>query len=99
MDANLPLPFPESARRFWHHLVPVTLFGPFALALVSFSGKTKPIVVVAFFSASFYAMWPWLTRRAKYSFWIAACGLYLAGGIVAALAGAVIRAFLPTMNL
>jgi hypothetical protein len=69
-------------KQYWHHLVPVTLFGPCAGLLWSraHGAWVMPFIGVLFFAASFYAMWPTLTRRAKYSFWILACGLYVVGG-------------------
>lgn len=69
-------------RLYWHHLAPVTLFAPCAALLWSRAqgAWVTPLIFGLFFAVMFYAMWPTLTGRAKYSFWILACGLYVGGG-------------------
>ena len=86
MGINTRLPFPQNISRFWPNLIPAAVFGSFALALTSISERTRPLVFVGFFAATFCAMWPWLTRRATYSFWGVAVCVYFLGGVFAAFA-------------
>ena len=84
MNPAAPLPLPDSAKRFWRHLVPVTLFPSFAVVLLSRKQDAWAVWLMfgAFFASSFYAMWPTVRGRAKYSFWMLACGLYLGGAFL-----------------
>ncbi len=84
MRAPERLSLQQSVRRFWYHLVPITLFGP-CVATVSTRAKGEwvwPITLALFFAVAFFAMWPTLTKRATYRFWILACTLYLVGGVL-----------------
>ena len=83
--AATALPLPQSAKRFWPHLVPVMLFPSFAVVLLSRRQESWAhwLMLGAFAATSICAMWPTLKGRAKYSFWLLACGLYLGGGVLA----------------
>lgn len=82
-----PLPLLASARRFWRHLVPVTLFPSCAVLVTTRAqGAGATLLLSAFFFAStIYAAWPMLQGRARYSFWLLACVLYIGGGLLLAL--------------
>jgi len=94
MNPTAPLPLPESAKRFWRHLVPVALFPSFAIVLLSRKQDAWAVWLMygAFFASGFYAMWPTFRGRAKYSFWMLACSLYLGGGLLAIPVGLVFKA-------
>jgi hypothetical protein len=75
----------------------VALFPTFAIVLVSRTQEAWSdwLLFGAFFACSFYAMWPTFRKRAKYSFWILACGLYLGGAFLAIPALLVLNTLFP----
>jgi hypothetical protein len=83
MSEVTPLPLPESAKRYWKHLVPVTAFPAFAVFLLMWKEEVWTVVVmfVVFFATSFYAMLPAIRKEATRSFWTLASWLYIAGAV------------------
>lgn len=78
------LPLEQSVRRYWRHLVPMTLFPPFAFAMVIWL-RTPWVAVVlapAFFGSGYYALRPVVKGWARFSFWLAAMALYMAGAVL-----------------
>ena len=88
-----PLPLRESVKRYWYHLVPVTLFAPIAQTLSTRAKGpwTTPVDICLFFGSTVFASWPVITKRAKYSFWIFACALYIFGGLCLVMIDAIIE--------
>ena len=86
LNQNSKLSLSEALRSYWVNLIGVAVF-PF----VFFIGGGVfhfPFLVIAplFFVLCGLACWPVLTRRAPYSFWIVACGIWTAAGFLAFLA-------------
>jgi hypothetical protein len=72
------------------------LFPPIALAITRLV-EIQPDVMLLLVSILFFASvlpvgWLLLTNKVRYSFWVAAIGIYFAAGIVTSLAYQVIRA-------
>lgn len=89
-----PLCFPESARRYWHHLVPLTAYPSIILVLLTYFGNAslEPGLTGGFFVSGFYAMWPVIRGKATFGFWFLAAGLYLGGGILGIAVVVLVRA-------
>jgi hypothetical protein len=94
MNGETPLPFPESVKRYWWHLVPITLFPAFTVLLLSKKRDASAMWLLygMFVAVSFYAMVPTIKRKAKHGFWRFACLLFLAGWLLAVLAAAAYQA-------
>jgi len=77
-------------------LLGVVLFPPIGFAftkLVDFQPDAMALLVsVLFFVSVFPVGWLLLTNKVRYSFWVAAIGIYFAAGIVTSLAYQVLRA-------
>ena len=75
----------EAARIYWRSLAGVAILGPVLLVTSRFIEIPFWIVLVPFFVVMGLAMWPWLSGRAPYTFWILAVGVWVAGGLVGTL--------------
>jgi hypothetical protein len=82
------LPLKQALRAYWW-----TLIGISALPAIMVVGQVLPFefIIVLFFGVCFTAMWPVISGRAPYMFWLVAMGLYLMGGMVAAVVARLIR--------
>ena len=89
-------PTSQAVARYWRHLLGVILFPPTAFActkLFHFRPDVMALLVsVLFFASVFPVGWLLLTNKVRYSFWVAAIGIYFAAGIVTSLAYQVLRA-------
>ena len=75
-----PLPDLRTAlRRYWYHLIGV---GSFASVLQLFRLPSY-LLPPFFFGVAFYAMWPCITRRAPFTFWLVAMGVWMSGAVLA----------------
>jgi len=72
-------------RRYWRYLLGIVLFPPLAFSAVELLHVPFPLLIVPFFAVTFLAMWPWFAKRAPYSFWLVAMGLWTAAGFVGIL--------------
>ena len=86
------MPLAEAVRIYWRSLAGVAIFGPVLLVTDRFIEISFWVVILPFFIVMGLAMWPWLSGRAPYTFWILACGIWLTGGLVGTLAIRVINA-------
>ncbi len=90
---NSKLSVPEALQRYWANLIGVAVF-PFLFFIgagifhISFW-----ILAPCFFGACGLAAWPYLTRRAPYTFWVIACAIWAAGGFVAFILLLIVKAF------
>ena len=81
--------------RYWRYLLGVILFPPVGLALTTLV-EVKPdvmafAVAILFFASIIPVGWLLMTNRVRYSFWLAAIGLYFSSGILTSLAYQVLR--------
>ena len=80
----------ESLRRYWHHLIGVAVFP----SILTLGGRWFhfPVWIIPpfFFAVMFYAMWPTITKRAPYTFWIVTCGVWMGGGILAGVVASIV---------
>ena len=75
----------ESLRRYWRHLIGVAVF-PSVVTIGSRWFHIPTFVIPPFFFVvMIYAMWPTITKRAPFLFWIVACGVWMGGGVIAGL--------------
>jgi len=81
----------DSFRRSWKYLIGVAVLPPF-MVLGDAVGMPSVILLVPFFLVMAVAMWPWLSGREPYSFWVIAIVVWLASGAVTAIAFQVVRA-------
>ena len=81
----------EAVRIYWRSLAGVATFGPLLLVTDTFIEIPFWIVLFPFFLVMGLAMWPWLSGRAPYTFWVLALGVWMAGGFVGVLARTLIN--------
>jgi hypothetical protein len=77
------LPLKQALRAYWW-----TLIGISALPAIMVIGQQVlpfEFIIILFFGFCFPAMWPVLSGRASYIFWLVAMGLYFMGGMIAAV--------------
>jgi hypothetical protein len=100
IKSESPLGFPENAKRYWRHLVPITLFPLFAILLLRWKaeGWTEWVIIISFIPAAFYAGIPTHTRKAKHSFWLLALGLYMTGGLLAVVSIMVVEGMVGALT-
>ena len=84
----------EALRRYWKHLIGIAILP--SVALTGFRYHVPfPVMVILFLAAALHAGWPYLRGRAPYSFWIVACGVWMAGAVVGLALLAAINAITP----
>jgi hypothetical protein len=81
----------ESFRRSWKYLVGVAVLPPF-MVLGDSVGVPFVVLAIPFFLVMAVAMWPWLSGREPYSFWVMAVVVWLASGAVTAIVFKVVSA-------
>lgn len=69
----------QAVRRHWYHLVGVAAFPTFLFFGGHVWGISDDLILIVFLSVMFFAMWPWLSCKAPYSFWIIAILVYFLG--------------------
>lgn len=81
IPAIVKLPLGPALRTYWWTLIGITVLP----AAMSIGQQFVPfeLIIVLFFAVGFTAMWPSLSGRAPFTFWLVAMGLYLCGGIAA----------------
>jgi hypothetical protein len=80
----------ESLHRSWKYLIGVAVVPPF-MAIGHVLGIPFVVLAVPMFVAAGIAMWPWLSGREPFSFWGAACCVWLASGAVTAIGAWIIN--------
>jgi hypothetical protein len=99
---NQRLELSEAIRRYWTNLIGVALFpsvfflsvGPLR-SFLSVSGQAVFACLIPFFFAvSLHAGWPYLRHRAPYTFWLVACAVWMAGGVLGLILLGVINAII-----
>jgi hypothetical protein len=78
-EAQPKLELSTALRRFWPNLIGLAVLP----SLISLGEKRFGIpfsaFLLPFFAAFLLAAWPCLKRNAPYTFWIVACGVWMAG--------------------
>ena len=77
------LPLAQALPRYWKYLIGVVLFPIMFFCGITHTKIPTSYCMPFFLLATLLAAWPVTTRRAAYSFWVLACVLYLAGGLLA----------------
>jgi hypothetical protein len=72
-------------RRHWPYLLGVALFPSFAMIATGIFHLPFPFLILPFFAAFLLATWPYATKRAPYSFWLVAMGVWMGGGFLGVL--------------
>jgi hypothetical protein len=72
-------------RRYWKHLIGVALFPIVAFAGIEIFHLPFGALIPVFFAVNFLAAWPYLARRAPYTFWLTAMGVWMAAAFVGLL--------------
>ena len=75
----------EALQRYWKYLIGVAVFPTLCSLGVDFLHIPFDIFILPFFAVGILAAWPVLTRKAPYTFWLVAMGVWLVGGICAAI--------------
>lgn len=72
MSDATPLPFAASVKRFWPHVVPMSLLPSFVVVLLTWRRDSWAIalVYVVFAASQVIGMLPVLRRRAGFLFWL-----------------------------
>jgi hypothetical protein len=78
-------PLREALRLYWWALVGIALFPSIMLVGEGLLHIPFEFFVPLFFGVALLAAWPWYSGRAPYSFWLVAGGVYMLGGVVAAV--------------
>ena len=85
-------PLGEALRVYWWALIGLAAFP----SAVGVAGELFHVpyeyFALPFFAVALLAGWPYFSGRAPYTFWLVACGIWLLGGIAAALASQIVRA-------
>jgi hypothetical protein len=79
-------------RAYWWTLIGLALFPTTVVIGAGVWHIPDEFFILPFFGVSILAGWPLLARRAPYSFWLVAMGVWLSGGIVAAMLSELFRA-------
>ena len=90
------LPVREAVPRYWRQLLGVILFPPVALTTTNLA-PLQPDLLFFIFTLLFFAsmapvIWLLVTGRVRYSFWLAAMGVYFAAGILTSVVYQFVRA-------
>jgi hypothetical protein len=85
---------PEALRAYWWALIGLAVFPSVFFIGGEFLRVPFEYFMLPFFAVGFLAGWPWFSGRAPYSFVLVAGGVWLIGGIVAALVSGLIRGIL-----
>jgi hypothetical protein len=90
------IPFNESVRLFWHHLIPIALLPTVIICVVGLIQKAWAfwLIVPLFYGCGFYAGLPYLRKNATYWFWVFACCIWVLGAIPGMLFFAALKALL-----
>ena len=80
------LSLPVALRLYWKYYWGLVLFPPIAIPAITIFQVPFPFIAVPFFAVSFLAGWPWLAKRAPYSFWLVAMAVWMASGVFGILA-------------
>ena len=82
-------------ERYWHYLLGPVAFAPVSLIATEFSGLSFDLLsfllTILFFASLAPVLWLLVSKRVRYSFWLATGAVYLTAGVVASLATFVIR--------
>ena len=83
---NERLDLKESLRRYWTNLIGVALFPSVFFLSLTFAPVPVPVIFAflmpMFFAVSLHAGWPYLRQGAPYTFWLVACGAWMAGAVL-----------------
>lgn len=74
--------FLRGLRENWVFLIGAALFGPCIALLGGFHTAPHGVIAILFFGALVPALWPILSGRAPFSFWLLALALWAAGSWV-----------------
>lgn len=90
------IPLSCALRRYWKHLVPITLL---PTIIIFFVGIVQQVwvfwaIVPLFYASGFYAGLPYTRKDAPYPFWVVACGLWMLGAIPGIFVFFVLKALL-----
>ena len=81
----------EALRLDWTHLIGVAIFP--SLFFVGFRYHVPfPVFILPFLAVAIHAGWPYLGRRAPYTFWLVSCGALIAGAVLGLILLGVINA-------
>jgi hypothetical protein len=81
----------DSLRAYWWTLIGLAVFPTMSMIGEKLMHIPFDFFALPFFAVCLLAVWPSFTKRAPYSFWIVACGVWLLGGIIAAILWQLIR--------
>lgn len=87
-------PLGEALRIYWWTLIGLAAFPTLVLVAGEMLHVPFEFFVLPFFAVALLAGWPYFSGKAPYSFWIVACGVWLLGGIAAAIVAQAIRMLL-----
>jgi hypothetical protein len=86
--------FREALPLYWKYLIGIFLFPSFAIIATEMFRLPREYIFLPFFAAAISAAWPVMTRKAKYSFWIFACGIYMLGALFGVLISGIVGVFI-----
>ena len=93
---NPPMATRDAVAHYWRQLLGVVLFPPVALTTSHFVALPQDLasflLAILFFASIAPVVWLLVTRRVRYSFWLAAIGIYFAAGLAASFVYQVLRA-------
>jgi hypothetical protein len=72
-------------RRYWRNLIGIATFPAVSILGDRYLHLPPLVFIPIFIAVSLHALWPYLARRAPYSFWLVACGVYMGGAVFAVL--------------
>ncbi len=79
------LPLEQALKAYWKNLIGLAVFPP--VAFIGIGGFELPsaLFMPCFFAAGLPALWPYLTKRTPYSFWIVAMGVWMASSMISVM--------------
>ncbi|MCX6952670.1 MAG: cupin domain-containing protein [Verrucomicrobia bacterium] len=92
-SAKERIPLSEALRRYWKHLVPITLLPAVIISVVGLVQQVWAFwaIMPLFYGCGIYASLPYTKKDAPYTFWMVACGLWVLGAIPGILVPPVAR--------
>jgi hypothetical protein len=86
----------QAITRYWRHLLGLVFFPPIAFTATKLVELPPDVmafaVAVLFFASCLPVGWLLLSNKVRYSFWLAAIGIYFAAGMATSLVYHAVRA-------
>ncbi len=91
--APVKQPLGVALRLYWWCLIGVFLLPTIMVVGGEIYKIPFEVFIPLFFAVMFLAMWPVLSQRASYAFWLVAMGLWMGGGLMATFVMSLVRKF------